>query len=61
MMARLLSNAEKVHTYSILPRSDEIANMAKIDQLNQMLVNVGNEQGLHFVNNFQNFQVSSKQ
>lgn len=50
------SKASHIHLSSILPRTDNRADMSKIDTLNQMLVLLANEQDIHFVNNDNNFR-----
>ncbi len=50
------AKAVKVHLSSILPRSDDRADMVKIDTLNQMITILANEEGVEFINNDKNFR-----
>ncbi len=49
------TKAERVHISRILPRTDKRLNVTNIDTLNQMLVMLTNEEGVHFMNNDNNF------
>ncbi len=48
--------AETVVVSSVLPRTDENADMSKIDNVNQLLVTLVNETGCQFVNQDTNFR-----
>ncbi len=50
------SKAVKVYLSSILPRSDERADMVKIDTLKQMITILANEEGVEFINNDKKFR-----
>ncbi len=46
----------KVNLWSILPWSDEHADMVTMDTLNQMITISANEQGREFINNDKKFR-----
>ncbi len=56
MIIAAKAKAVKVHLSSILPWSDERADMVKIDTLNQMITILANEEGVEFINNDKNFR-----
>ncbi len=50
------TKALQVHLSSILPRTDQRADLAKIETINQLLVVLANEEQVRFVNNDNNFR-----